>query len=181
MKPKAKWKVLHVRNRLGDLLSAEGGVTRDDAVAEATRLVEGGRGTVDSDICDEIAALEALVAKHARESCPVSEAEMQVMLHHAACILTLTGTFGFYALDGVVKSFCDLLQGMALRKLRSLEPIRVHVRAMRLFAPGAPALSRDEAGQILGELGRIVIHLGCERPAKDRVTVSVDAASVKPN
>lgn len=175
MKPKAKWKILHVRNRLGDLLSAEGGVTRDEAVAEASRLVEVERGTADSDICDEIAAIEVLVARNAFESRPASDVDVQTLLHHAACLLTLTGTFGFCALDGVVKSFCDLLKGMMPQKERSLDPIVVHVQAMRLFAPGAPVLSRDEAEQILGELGRIVVHL-CDRSQSDNLAASPDAA-----
>lgn len=181
MKPKAKWKILHVRNRLGDLLSADGGVTRDEAVTEAVRLVEVERDTADGDICGEIAAIEALVSKIMLASHPVSDADMQMMLHHAACLLTLTGTFGFYALDGVVKNFCDLLKGMTRQNLRSLDPISVHVQAMRLFAPGAPALGRQEAERILGELARIVVHLGCERPRKEDFAIEADVGPYKLN
>ena len=85
------------------------------------------------------------------------------MLRKAGSLLVLTGTFGFEVLDAIAKSFCDLLSGMILKDMHAIEPIAVHVRAMRLCAPGGGGLGYDEARQILTELGRTLSHLGCER------------------
>lgn len=164
MKFKAKWKLTHVRNHLGDLLAGGGGVTRDEAVAEAGRLVEIERQTSQADICLEIASIEAILFKAAQGQ-TISETDQRAMLHRTSCLLTLTGTFGFDALDAIGKSLCDLLGGMIRQDLHAIEPIAVHVQAMRLFAPTAAPLHGSEAAKIRLELTRIVAHLGCEQLA----------------
>jgi hypothetical protein len=162
MKPKAKGRIIYVRNRLGELLLAEGGIDRDEAIAEADRLVEIERTTSEGDIGEEIAYLESMLQVSARGKHGISVADMRFMLRKADSLLTLTGTFGFNALDTVAKSFCDLLNGMILKKLNEVDPIAVHLRAMHLFAPGGPALGDEEAKQVFTHLRRILQHFGCE-------------------
>lgn len=150
MKVKPKWKITHVRNHLGDLLASEGGILRDDALSEAVRLVEMERETSKADIGGVIASFEAWLQASANGNRRVSEADMRSMLQQAGSLLVLTGTFGFDVLDAIAKSFCDLLSGMILKDMHAIEPVAVHIQAMRLFAPGVAALSDDEAGRIYG-------------------------------
>ena len=94
MTSKAKWKLTYVRNRLGELLSTGGGVTRDEALTRANRLVEAERATAKTDISEEVASLEALFCSErqghgfrglGRHGCDAAQADR---------LLTLTGTFG---------------------------------------------------------------------------------------
>jgi len=158
----AKWKLVHVRNRLGDLLNREGGISREEAVTRAEAMVEDIRESSECELRNQIAGLEALLP---RTTANVTEDLMAEVLRQADCILTLSGTFGFAALDIVTKSLCDLVEGMLRQGIFAADPIRVHLRAMRLFAPGAPSLSSEEAESVTSELGRILTHLGC-RPAQ---------------
>ncbi len=83
MAVKRKWKITHVRNRLGDLLKTKGGISRDDAVAEAVRRVEMERETSVADIVSEIASLESLIQAGAGSGRGVSEADLRLMLRKA--------------------------------------------------------------------------------------------------
>lgn len=158
MSARAKWKVLHVKNRLGELLSREGGISRDEATSNAMLLIEELRESCESDICGEIARLEATF----RATAP-DDLRLATMLKLSDGVLTLAGTFGFGALDQATKCLCDLVAGMMRQGIFLAEPIRVHVEAMRLFAPGSAPLGAEETAHILEQLERVLGHFGFER------------------
>ena len=83
---------------------------------------------------------------------------MSTILRYADQIVTLAGTFGYQSLDLATRSLCDVTDGLLGAGIDDVAPIAVHVQAMRLMAPGAPALSPPETANVLGELARILTH-----------------------
>lgn len=159
-------KVIPVKNRLGMLLRAPGGMARDDAVAAAGQNVETLRSVFVKAIPREIAALETILNVAGRTT--ITKDELEAMLRRAGQILTLSGTFGFGRLDDVVKRFCDLAMGMIDKNIEQTAPVAVHLRAMRLVCPGGGmGLSDTDAEQILKSLERVHAHLGISRVNQD--------------
>ncbi len=152
-------KLIRVKNRLGEMMRMPGGITRDQAVEASTHNVETLRNAYLRAIPGEIDSLEQMT----RAAGPVLTAEdLSALLARARRLLTLAGTFGYLALDSVVKKFCDLCSGMPNAHMRDQAPIHVHIRAMRLLAPGGQATDDPAAAEILlMELTRIHEFLGC--------------------
>lgn len=146
-------KIIRVKNLLGELLHLPGGVTRNEAVEEAQRLIEELRVECEKAIPGEMTMLEDLVALFGST---ISDAQLAMILDAVDPLLTLTGTFGTPALDSVVKRFCDLCAGMRERGITTVAPILVHLRAMRLVWNSQ--MSEAEASEILAELQRIHDH-----------------------
>lgn len=155
-------KIIRVKNILGELLSKPGGVTRDEALAEATKLIEELREDCEKAVPVEITRMEELVAAAGPK---ISRFQLLDILSQVDPLLTLTGTFGSEALDAVVKRFCDLAAGMVEKGIDETAPLEVHLRAMRLVFK--TELSEEEGAEILAELSRIHAHYGVVSHADD--------------
>lgn len=148
-------KIIRVKNLLGELLSMPGGISRDEAVAEARKLIEELREEYEKAIPVEITSLEDLVALFGET---VSPRQLAMILDAVDPLLTLSGAFGSPTLDAVVKRFCDLCAGMMEKGISAVAPLRVHLRAMRLV--WTADLDEQSAAEILEELTRIHTHYG---------------------
>jgi hypothetical protein len=149
-----------VPNRLGQLLRKSGGISRGLALKAADTNVERLREEFVIAIPQEIAALEAMAAGGKQQ---ITAPELDTMLHRASQILTLSGTYGFDRLDIVVKRFCDLALGMLEKDITDMAPVSVHLRAMRMVAPGAAEISETELAHILDGLASVQSHYRIER------------------
>jgi hypothetical protein len=162
----SKVKIIPVKNRLGMMLHARGGMARDDAVSAAGQNVESLRSVFVKAIPREIAALETMLNATGRST--ITKDELEAMLCRAGQILTLSGTFGFGLLDDVVKRFCDLAMGMIDKNIELTAPVAVHLRAMRLVCPGGGmGVSSQDAENMLKSLERVHAHLGISRISQD--------------
>lgn len=148
-------KIIRVKNLLGELLHTPGGVSRDEAVLEARRLIEELREECEKAIPGEITMLEDFIAL-AGSSITVNQLSM--ILDVVDPLLTLSGTFGSSTLDAVVKKFCDLVAGMREKNVAAIAPLQVHIRAMWLIWNNK--LDEAQAAEILGELQRIHTYYG---------------------
>ncbi len=148
-------KIIRVKNLLGELLHMPGGISREEAIEEARRLIEELREECERAIPAEITSLEDIVALFGET---VSARQLAMVLDAVDPLLTLSGTFGPAILDKVVKRFCDLCAGMIDKGITAVAPLRVHLRAMRLVWKGD--IAGEVANEILGELTRIHTHYG---------------------
>jgi hypothetical protein len=143
--------------RFAELAARGGGITRTAAVDGALKGIESSRAESDGIIAKSIAAIEAIVyAPHVRDS--LSGDEMRDLLRHADQIVTLAGMFNYGQLDAAARSLCDLTDGLLIAGVFEVAPVSVHVRALRLMAPGAAALEPDEAGRIFTGLQKVLAH-----------------------
>lgn len=169
------WKSIKVRNRITDLIRRPGGITRSQAIKAARTDVERLREDMVKRVPDEIAGLEAIAGEAKGDY--ISAADLERMFAGAERLLVLAGTFGLATLDAVVKKFCDLAAGMIENGITSVAPVAVHLRAMRLVCPGAPALSERETAALLSQLARVHAHLGlsAHAPPEDDDPVTAEA------
>lgn len=151
-------KITQVPNRLAVLLKKPGGVTREQALQDASGRVEKLRARFVEAVPKEITALEAMLAVYG----PSVPAEgLEALLNRAGQILTLSGTFNLDTLDVVVKRFCDFAIAMLDQKIdAAAAPLHVHLRAMRLVSPGAPSISAGEIEHMMSGLARVHSHYG---------------------
>lgn len=155
-------KIIRVKNLLGELLHAPGGVSRDEAVLEARKLIEELRDECEKAIPGEITMLEDFVAL---AGASISVDQLKMILDVVDPLLTLSGTFGSSTLDAVVKKFCDLAAGMREKNVTAVAPLQVHLRAMWLVWNNK--LGEAEAAEILAELQLIHAHYGIEPHAAE--------------
>ena len=101
-------------------------------------------------------AIEAIMAGTDRKT--LQAGDMRKILQLADQIVTLAGTFGYTTLDRVMRSMCDVTDGLLQAHLSDAAPIMVHVQSMRLMAPGSTALTPQETVKVLGELAKILKH-----------------------
>jgi hypothetical protein len=162
-------KIIRVKNLLGELLLMPGGVSRDEAVEEAKKLIEELRTDCEKAVPVEITRMEKMVAEAGPR---ITRFQLLDILSQVDPLLTLSGTFGSETLDAVVKRFCDLVAGMVEKDIADTAPLDVHVRAMRLVFK--TELDDDNGREILAELSRIHEHYGIvshagEAPLNDAV------------
>lgn len=155
-------KIIRVKNLLGEMLHAPGGISRDEAIHEAQQLIEELREECERAVPVEITRLEDMVVKAGAR---ISRFQLLDILGQVDPLLTLSGTFGSETLDAVVKRFCDLCAGMVEKDITDTAPLMVHVRAMRLVFKAE--LNEQDAAAILEELSRIHAHYGIESHADD--------------
>jgi hypothetical protein len=148
-------KIIRVKNLLGELLHMPGGISRDEAVGEAQRLIDELRGECEQAIPGEITMLEDLAALVGPT---IDTHQLSMLLNAVGPLLTLTGTFGPPSLDAVVKRLCDLCAGMRVNGITDMAPVRVHLRAMRLL--WNTGLNESQIAEVLGELQRIHSYYG---------------------
>ena len=147
---------IRVKNRLGELLRRPGGIDREQAITVALEHVESLRDEYVKAIPGEIEALETIVAGVGSKK--ISACKIQELLDCADRLLVLSGTFGYPMLDAVVKSFCDLGIVMIEKGITSVEPLKVHLRAMWLVCPVSSKVADVEAKNVLNELSKIHEH-----------------------
>jgi hypothetical protein len=146
-------KVLFPKIRLQEMLNRPGGISREDALSGAIENIRSISGEGDQQIEDAIVKIEAIAISVAKAQ--FSPQELKAVLELADHIVTLAGTFGYSSLDRTTKGLCDIADGLLQTGRGDAAPVLVHVRAVRLFAPSASALSEEEANKVLAELEKI--------------------------
>ncbi len=162
------------KNRLAELTSRFGGMKRDEAVAAALREIDTLRPEAEKRIEAAITRLEEMAfdGKGA-----VTAATLKSFLPVADQIVTLTGTYGYRALDHAAKSLCDLLVGLIAAGKDDLASIRVHVRTIRMVAPSSPSLPEQHIEVLLFELQKLLDHHGIVPPPPDEGSESAVAGA----
>jgi hypothetical protein len=148
-------KVYFPKIRLTELVTAPGGMTRDDAVTAATQNVQAISGEGDAVMTASILAIEKIITGSGGK---LEDAALEAILTHADQIITLAGTFGYTYLDGASRSLCDTIESLLAAKSNALAPVAVHVDAMRLFSPGKGGPQGAAAESVLAELARVQAH-----------------------
>ncbi len=154
-------KIFFPKTRLVELAARSGGVTRETALDGANKLLDNARPGADITIENAIRTLEEIVSR--AKGGALGEEDMHDVLRHADQIVTLAGTFGYESLDSAVKNLCDVTDGLITAKLYHAAPIAVHIRAMRMFCPGATPIPPEPTYKILSELGKILTHYNFTR------------------
>jgi hypothetical protein len=149
---KKKARVYLPASNLKEQLSRPGGKSRDEAVSAALAGVEALRENSMSAIDTAIKAVEAVAQEGTNGT--LTESKLKEVLRNADEIVELAGTFQLDNLDAAGRSLCDLVGLLLKTSPIPAEPIVVHARALRLFAPGRASLSAPHAEVILGELAR---------------------------
>ena len=144
------------KSRLAVLAARAGGTSSEDAVAAAEQNIEKMRVESDRALTQSVAALEVIVA--AIDGDLPSDGALAQLRADADRIVSLSGMFGLVSLCRAAKSLCDLLAALGMARTRESSGIAVHVRALRLLLPGAPAMTPHAEAQILEELGKLVQH-----------------------
>jgi len=152
------------KTRLSELVKEFGGANRDDAIVGAQDELESMRGETDRVIGESISALEA-IAGAPQDKTGYSPDQMDQMLALCDQTVTLAGTFGYKGLDEAARYLCDLLDGLREAGTGDVPSVVVHVRTMRLLAPGSPPLPPAHQDTVLAELAKILTHHGFSRAA----------------
>ncbi len=150
------------KTTLSELVQDFGGMNRDAAIKSAQAELESLRGQADGVIEASIAALEQIGAAP-QNADGYSPAQLYEVLVRCDQIVTLAGTFGYRALDTAARCLCDLLEGLRERGTGDIAAIRVHLRTLRLLAPGATTLPAPQQEMVLSELAKILTHYGFDR------------------
>jgi hypothetical protein len=160
------------KTRLSELVKRFGGISRDDAVEAALQGMETMRQESDDHIAASISALEQLISAPA-DKAAYSPEQMREILHLCDQVVTLAGTFQYPALDAAARSLCDVTDGLLRAGRCDRASIMVHVRAIRMLAPGSAPLPPEQVGQVLSELAKVVAHHGFAKlsEAADRVAL----------
>ncbi len=166
MKKSESARVVYYRNSLHYLLNSGGGTTREQAVAAAQRNVESLAGDLLPVLHDEISQLEKLVAE-APDS--LSEDTIREIFQRQSVIYNLAGTFGCEGLLQISASLGDLLADMIEFDMRPREPIRVHVRAARMFALDMPTVLDEAQTMLINHLAHVRDFLRSEAKGKSPI------------
>jgi hypothetical protein len=153
-KPKQVVRTSFPVNHLAELVRASGGKTPAQAIADAQGYVHSMRGVGLEGIEGAIAALEMIMTQASDRK--LSHCQMQDILSYTDRLVMLATTFGFGRLCSITQSLGDLTVGLCSLGAGPLEPIAVHVRAARLFAPGAAQLADDDAANIFLKLRKVL-------------------------
>lgn len=157
--------------RLTELVGRFGGVSRDEAIAQAKKELDAQRAEGNEVIEGSIKALEVIVYAPAERS-RYSEDQLKQILVLCDQIVTLAGTFEYVALDQTTRSLCDVADGLLRSKRADIASIHVHMRAMQMVNPKAPPLNEEQIAMMLAELRKILAHHGF-----DQLSASADKVS----
>jgi hypothetical protein len=144
------------QTRLSEIAASGGGIARDDAIAGALESIESMRTQGDAEITRAMMTIESVLAAAMPRG--LSGPDMQKILLNADLVITLAGTFGYASLDKVMRSMCDVTDGLFQSGQYDIAPILVHAQSMRLMAPGTTTLSPEETVKVLAELAKILKH-----------------------
>src|SRR6202161_808559 len=99
--------------RITELVGRFGGVSRDEAIAQAKQELAAMRGEGNDVIEASIKALEVIVfAPAAPDPSRYSADQLKQILVLCDQIVTLAGTFEYAALDQTTRSLCDVADGL---------------------------------------------------------------------
>ena len=143
--------------RFAELAARGGGITRQAAVDNALKSIESSRAESDAIITKAITAIEGIVYAPGVDS-SLTDDDMRAILRQADQIVTLAGMFCYERLDLATRSLCDLVDGLLNAGLSYTAPVEVHVKAIRLMAPGSAPLGEDEADKIFAGLEKVLSH-----------------------
>ena len=147
------------KTRLSELVGRLGGINRNDAVEAAKAQLESMRGKADEVILTSMTTLEGLIYSPANNGA-YSDEQLRTILELGDQIVTLAGTFSYDALDKAARSLCDVTDGLYRAKRNDIASIQVHMRAMRMVAPGVAPLPQEHVDKMLAELAKILAHHG---------------------
>ena len=168
------------KNRLTELVARFGGLSRDDAVAAASKELETMRGEADQVIDLSVAQLEKTVAGCVRER-KCGPDTIKELLPMCDQIVTLSGTYGYRPLDKATRSLCDLLDGLLRSGKTDIASILVHVQTIRMMAPRAAPMPMEQVDLMMIELAKLLAHhgiAGLEASAgKDSEDAAIGAAA----
>lgn len=153
---KAKARVFLPPNALKALLSRPGGKTRDEAIMAALAGIESLR-TISMEAVERAIDSVQLAARQGKRD-TLDAAELERLAQDADLIVTLAGTYGCAHLDAAGRSLCDLVRVLLRIAPCPTEPVLVHARALKLFAPGKPPMSDEAAQIVLDELAKFRAH-----------------------
>jgi len=162
--------------RLTELVSRFGGVSRDDAIAQAKSELAAMQGQGNEVIEGSIKTLEKIVFTPAERN-RYSEEQLKQILVLCDQIVTLAGTFGYVALDQTTRSLCDVTDGLLRTKKADIASIHVHMRALQMVNPKAPPLKEQQINTMLGELRKILAHHGFDQLSAAAETISQEEIS----
>jgi hypothetical protein len=145
-------------NALTALLLRPDGKTRDEAIVAALEGIESLRATSIEAIGRAIEAIEVAACQGAQDTLNCDDLER--VARDADFIISLAGAYGFTNLDTAGRSLCDLIRTLLKVAPCPAEPVVVHARALKLFAPNKPAMSSEEAQMVLQELAKIRAYFG---------------------
>lgn len=157
--------------RLTELVGRFGGVSRDEAIAQAKKELAAARSEGNEVIEGSIKALETIVFAPAERN-RYSESQLKQILVLCDQVVTLAGTFDYVALDQTTRSLCDVADGLLRTKRTDIASIHVHMRAMQMVNPKAPPLGEEQINMMLAELRKILAHHGF-----DQLSASADKIS----
>jgi hypothetical protein len=149
-------KVLFPKIKLQELLARPGGIARGEAVEAAISNLSSIREEGDTAIEAAIAQIEKIASGVRADY--LSHEEMRAILLQADQIVTFAGTFGYSALDQATRDLCDVTDGLIRSGLHTAEPVLVHVKAIRMFAPSSTPVPEPVANQVLAELAKVKAH-----------------------
>jgi hypothetical protein len=145
------------KTRLSELASRPGGISRADAIEGAMKGIESTRAEGDAVVTKSIADIDALLRTAKSGKLPLDS--LNSVLKQADQIVTISGTFGYWSLDKVARSLCDLTDGLINSEQCDLAPVAVHVQSLRLFSPTSGITLGDaEVEKIHGELAKVLAH-----------------------
>lgn len=159
--------------RLAELVGRFGGVSRDEAIAQAKKELLAMRGESDDVIEASMKTLEALIYAPAERN-RYSDAQLKQILVLCDQIVTLAGTFDYRALDQTTRSLCDVADGLLRSGRPDIASVHVHLRAMRMVSPKAPPLGEEQIVMMLAELKKILAHHGFEQISAEADRVSFE-------
>ncbi|HTT99085.1 MAG TPA: hypothetical protein VMF58_13625 [Rhizomicrobium sp.] len=133
-----------------------GGMWREQAIAEAVRLLEG----VKQDCLDELDVLiGGLEAIHADSA--LSRKEILDRLDAAAdTIITVAGTYEYVDLVKAAMCLGDLARGLQTQEERSSGLLRIPLDTIRLLSPKAEPLDEASRDRLLEGLYSLRQHIG---------------------
>lgn len=146
--------------RLAQLVDRAGGISRDAAIAQAEHFVEELRAPSLKAIDEVIERLEKLCARKPART-PLDLAEI---CRGADDIITLAGMFAVPALPQIAKKLCDLACAFKSLRIDAVEPIAVHVRALRLLSPSSNKAAPEVVSAITAELNKVAEHFNVRAP-----------------
>lgn len=167
--PKVAKKIHFPTTRLAELASRPGGMTRSDALEEASKGIQTLLGVGIETVEKALAKIEKIA--YSGKGGKLDPAQMMDILREADQIVTMAATFGFAGLEEAAKSLCDIADGLLSNELHDAAPVLVHVQSMRLMAPGGAEISAEAIAHILAELAKVRTHyqfsrLSAEAPAE---------------
>jgi hypothetical protein len=166
--------------RITELVGRFGGVSRDEAIAQAKQELAAMRGEGNDVIEASIKALEVIVFAPAERN-RYSADQLKQILVLCDQIVTLAGTFEYIALDQTTRSLCDVADGLMRTKKADIASIHVHMRAMQMVNPKAPPLGEEQIKMMLAELRKILAHHGFDQLSASADKISFEDVPAAPD